>query len=254
MSRYGGSDAAAVLVNGYNLLSYVTSVSWKKAAVVTDITVLGDDWRRAGDSTLRESELALEGFYDDTVTSGINARALADYGLANVVTLMPDGNTLGLYFEGFRGPIEEAYERMIDLGELHKVGITYRGSQEVETGRIVKTLAAVTANGDTESSDLDGLASSASGGAGYIQMTAITLDTATNVVAKLRDSSDGITWADLGTFTARTAIGAERLAVAAAAATPDRYIAASWAWTGGAGAGSTATFMVGLHRAGTGQQ
>ncbi|MDP3908898.1 MAG: hypothetical protein Q8Q14_00765 [Gemmatimonadales bacterium] len=256
MSTYGSDNVAAVLVNGYDWLSYVQNVRWKKAAVLTDATVLGDPWRKNADSTVRESELSFEGFYDDAVTSAIDARAIADFGVANVVTLMADGNTLGLYFEGFRGPLEESYERMIDLGDLHKVGVQYSGSQEVESGRIVKALAAVTADGNSDASDIDGLAASADGCTGYLQLTAITLDTATNLIVTLRDSSDAASWAAItgGAFTARTAIGAQRIAVAAAADTPKQYISCGWTWTGGAGAGSTATFMAGLHRIGTAQQ
>lgn len=256
MAKYGSSDVASVLVNGYDWLSYLRNVKWKKGIVTEELTVLGDDWRHHGDTKLRESELSFEGFYDDTATSGIDARAIADFGAANVVTLLPDANTLGKYFEGFRGPLEESYDRMVDLAALHKVGVQYRGSQEVESGLIVKTLTAVTADGNSDATDIDGGASSALGCVGYLQMTALTLGTATNVAVTLRDSADAVTYAAVtggGAFTVRTAIGAQRLAVAAAAATPRRYISCAWAWTGGAGGGSTATFMVGLHRIGANQ-
>ena len=67
---------------------------------------------------------------------------------------------------------------------------------------------------------------------------------ATNIVVTIRDSPDDVTYANLLSFTALTAQGAERVTVAG---TIDRYTAAEWSWTGGA-SGSTATFMVGFAR------
>jgi hypothetical protein len=82
------------------------------------------------------------------------------------------------------------------------------------------------------------------GGAGYLQLTALTLGGYTNLACKVRHSQDDATYADLVTFTVRTAIGAERVAVAG---NVYRHLASSWAFTG-AGSNPSATFLIGFAR------
>jgi hypothetical protein len=88
------------------------------------------------------------------------------------------------------------------------------------------------------------LASTVNGGSGYLNATIVTVGGATNIVVTIRDSADDVTYANLLSFTALTALGAERVTVSG---TINRYTAAQWSWTGGASS-STATFMVGLAR------
>jgi hypothetical protein len=82
-------------------------------------------------------------------------------------------------------------------------------------------------------------ADSPNGAVGYLEVTAFS--GFTQIVIKLRDSTDNVTFADLITFTTVTAIGAERATVSG---TVDRYVAASWVKTGT----GSATFMVGIAR------
>lgn len=84
------------------------------------------------------------------------------------------------------------------------------------------------------------------GGVAYLQVTQLVLGGYTNWVVKVRHSVDNITFADLATFTVRTAIGAERLPVVAGTAV-NRYLATSVALTG-AGSGPSITCMVGFAR------
>lgn len=90
-------------------------------------------------------------------------------------------------------------------------------------------------------------ASSQSGGAIYAQITALTLDTATGFTLKLKDSADNVTFADKQVMTTQTSAPAGiRTAVSG---TIRRYTSMTWTFDGGAGAGSTATFITGLYRA-----
>jgi hypothetical protein len=89
-------------------------------------------------------------------------------------------------------------------------------------------------------------AKTVNGGTGYLQVTAITLGGYTNVIVKLRHSVDNITFVDLVTFTAKIAIGAERIALAAGTAV-NRYLSSSIAFTG-AGSGPSCTYLVGFSR------
>ena len=100
MSQFGSPHVDAVLVGGYNLVSYLTSIgSVRKAAVLEERTVLNDDWRKHGDTTLREYSMGpYEGWYDDTATSGIVARIDAELGTTAVVCELRNTNTIGKQF------------------------------------------------------------------------------------------------------------------------------------------------------------
>lgn len=87
---------------------------------------------------------------------------------------------------------------------------------------------------------------SSRGGNADLQMLALTLGGFTNSVIKVRHSIDNSTWTDLATFTARTAIGAERIVIPAGTLI-NRWTAISWAY-GGAGSGQTVTPFVALNR------
>lgn len=248
MSQYGSPHVDAVLVGGYNLVSYLTGIgSVRKAAVLEERTVLNDDWRKHGDTTLREYSMGpYEGWYDDTATSGIVARIDAELGTTAVICELRNTNTIGKQFVGMADAWFQDYERMITIGESHKVSVTFQGSASQDNGIILHALAAQTANFDTEgASSQDAGASSANGGAGYAQVTALTLGSATNLALFVRHSADDVTYANLVTFTVRTAIGAQCSIVTG---TVNRHLAAKGTWTGGAGGGSTATVFIGFAR------
>lgn len=248
MSRYGSPNVDAVLVGGYNLVAYLTSIgSVRKGAVLEERTALNDDWRKHGDTTLREYSMGpYEGWYDDTATTGILARIDAELGTTAVICELRDTNTIGKSFVGMADAWFENFERMITVGESHKVSVTFAGSAEQDNGIILHALSTETANFDTEgASSQDAGASSSAGGAGYVQLTELALDTATNLALFVRHSADDVTYANLVTFTPRTAIGAERKAVTG---TVNRHLAVKGTWTGGAGASSSATVMIGFAR------
>lgn len=90
-------------------------------------------------------------------------------------------------------------------------------------------------------------AKTTNGGSAYLACSALTLGGYTNFVVKVQHSVDAAVWVDLAAFTVLTAIGAERKVVAAGT-TVNRYLSAIWSY-GGAGAGNSATFMVGFSRA-----
>ena len=127
-----------------------------------------------------------------------------------------------------------------------KTRFSFEGTPDgaVEPGQIILAKAEQTADGDTESSSIDNTASSAGGGAGYLQVFDLDLDGADGLAVKVRDSADNITFSDLVSFTALTDDGAERVAAAGAV---DRYLAVSWDFTGSPGS-PTAEIFAGFAR------
>jgi hypothetical protein len=246
MSNYGSPSVGYFLIGGRNVLGTRTTITVKAEAPTRETTVLGDTWATHGWPGIKRGSLSQDGFFDDA-TGAINA-ALCDLeNTSQVMLLAHEGNVAGKKAWGFAGTFAATYDRGVDVGEFHKATATHTVSGAVEGPRILAALAARTTAGDTEASSIDNAALTSNGGAGYLGVTGITLGGYDNLIVKVRHSADNVTFADLLTFTAATAIGAERKTVAALT-TVNRYLAISWAWTG-AGAGQSATFTVAFARA-----
>lgn len=241
-----GSDDGFVLIDGYDLAGVSTDLEDSVEAMTEDEMGIGDSWPEPAYVGLKQWGLTQNGFYDDAANS-MNAALVSSTGAARVSCWGREGNTVGKKFTGAAGATQVDYRRVISRGALHKGNASYQGSGQVDEGVILHELSAETADGDTEGADsVDNGASSANGGAGYLQVTALSLGGHTNLTAKVRHSADDITYADLITFTAVTAApAAERKTVAG---TVNRYLATSWDFTG-AGSGPTGTFLIGFARA-----
>lgn len=245
MARHGSDDVAFVLIDGYDVRGYLTTLDESRQAGTEDTTVLGDAWGQNAATGVNRYELSQEGFYDDAA-GAVNAALVAGNGVARVVAFGFAGNAVGQPMTGVAGPLQAQYDRMVEVGALHKASAEYRASGAIEDGVIVHALGAeTTATGDTTAGPVDGAASSADGAALYLAITALALDGGTNVTITVEHSADDVTYTTLGTFAAATATGAERLVVAG---TVNRYLAVSWAFGGAAGAARSVTFMVGVCR------
>lgn len=245
MSKYGGPDVSFVQVGGYNLVAVLEQLRVKKFANLEDTRPLGGAWPTPEDIGTRGFELDYNGWYDDASDS-INASINSTVGSSAVVSIAPGGNTVGKPFIGCQGPFKADYERLLTLEGFHKAKATYRGNGRVDEGIVLQPRATKTADWDTEGAEShDNSASSASGGAAYLQVEALSLDTATGLVVKVRHSADDVTYADKATFTTvTTARTAERIAIAG---TINRYTAVSGDFTDTPGSPS-AVVSVGLAR------
>ena len=110
----------------------------------------------------------------------------------------------------------------------------------VEEGKVIEALTAQTANGN--SSSLDNSASSASGGSGYLQVTAKS-GTSPTMAVKVQHSADDSSFADLITFTTASDLTAERKTVSG---TVNRYLRVNRV-VGGSSSPSV-TYMVAFSR------
>lgn len=244
MSRYGSADVGFLLIGGYDVLSNTTDLEDNREALIEDTTVLGVAWEEAAAVGVKKYEISQKGFYDDATNKANDL--LITPGTSRVLAFAPAGNVLGRPFVG--SPLVQVdYQRMISRGALHKANASYLSEGPHDEGKILHTHKAETAaSGDTEGADSqDNLVSSANGGSGYLEVSALALGGYTDVTVKIRHSADDITYADLITFTVVTAAPtAERKTVAG---TVNRYLAHNWAF-GGAGAAQTITYFVGFAR------
>lgn len=241
MTRYGSPSVEVALFDGRSIIGTLAELEFDKEAVVEDVTVLGDDdeqWAAVG---LKRGSLRQRGFFDDAANS-VHDHLVALTQRTAVICL--EGNTFSKRFVGWAGAITTHYRRIATKGELHKAEGDYQVTGQVEEGIILAAHTAVTADPGTNPS-IDNGASSANGGSGYFELSALTLGGYTNFVAKVRHSTDNSVFVDLITFTAATsAPTGQRLTVAG---TVNRYTRAEWDFTG-AGSGQSATPFIGFGR------
>jgi hypothetical protein len=246
MAKRSSADVGFFLIGGRSVLGTRTKIDVKRKGGFEETTPLGVGAVTRAFGGLSDFELTQDGFFDDAADA-INDALVAAQGTTPVVCLGINGNVAGLKFDGFSAPLDVEYERVTDVGKLHKANGAYQGSGLAEKGVILHPHRTETTATNTEGAEsVDNAASSANGGAGYLQVETSVLGGFTNFVAKVRHSADDITYADLVTFTAVTvAPASERKTVTG---TVNRYLASSWSW-GGAGSGQSARFLVGFVRA-----
>lgn len=243
MTRYGSADVGFILFDGYDLLGISTELSLDVEALLEETTALGDAWQQMAPVGLRRWEASINGFYDDDWNRNVGA-FVGKTGLSRVGCLGIETNTFGRRFIGLAGAVELSVQRVASRGEMHKLNVDLRGSGAVEDGIVLHPQQGETAASGTGPVHDNG-ASTANGGAGYLQVTGLTLGGYTSVTIKVQHSADNVSWTDLVVFTNVTSVlVAERKAVSG---TINRYTRVSWAFNG-TGSGQSIGFMAGLAR------
>lgn len=245
MSKFGSDKVAFLLIDGYSVLGVTTDLTEDHTAKTEETTPLGSADETHGFTGLISAKMSQSGFFDDAAGSS-NDALVAGNGSLRVVCYGVEGNTIGKNFVGFAGALQTNYKRGMKVGELHKASAEYIGSGAKNEGKILHALGgAATATGNTQASSIDNGASSANGGAGYLELSDIALGGYTSFTVTLQDSADNVTFADIGSFTASTGsrIG-QRILLGG---TIRQYTACRWVFAG-AGSGQIAYFMAGIVR------
>jgi hypothetical protein len=245
MAKRSSADVGLYLIGGRNVLGVQTQINVKKSAKFEETTPLGASNVVRASVNLKDFTLTQTGFYDDGAGSA-NEALMSAPGTTPVVCLGISGNVAGRLFDGFSGPAVMDYERSVAVGAFHKATANFAGNGVAEEGVILHPLGTETVAGDTTgATSVDNAVSTAAGGAGYLQVPALTLGGYTNLAVKVRHSADDTTYADLVSFAAvTTAPASERKSVTG---TVNRHLASSWAFTG-TGTSPSATFFVGFAR------
>jgi hypothetical protein len=244
MAKFGSSSIAVLVADGVSLLPLkAKDIASEYEAMQDNTTGLGDSWPEHTPTGMQSAALSLgEAFYD-TDTAGVHDsfKDAADGRTARVLCYVLEGDTIGEPFVGHTGALSVKYGVMAKVGGLTKAKVEYLCSGAREEGIILQNTAVKTADWNTEgASSVDNGASTASGGSGYLQVSAYS--GFTNLIGKIRHSADDVTYADLLTFTTVTAIGAERVTVSG---TVNRHLAFDGNVTG---TGSVTVFA-GFYRA-----
>lgn len=189
---------------------------------------------------LAEVTIELEGYFDtDTVSPANTMEALFHNKISSgevfPVTFAPDGGgTTGDGVYVMNGFVQEyTIENTVD--EAAAVEATMRCSSALARGLIVErgTIArTATGNaGTTVGTDvLDNTSATTNGGIAVLQVFTVTGTTPSATIV-LQHSADNVTYATLGTFSAKTAVDGEYLTIAEGT-TVNRYLRASWTISG----------------------
>lgn len=250
MGRISVADVGLVLVGGYDVKSedcYELTVEYENVIEQTDGA--DDDapiWRDVG---MQKGEASMVGIFNDAALKN-NVMLKAGIG-GGARAAMFGVDVIGSRFFGIL--VQQVnFERQLSLGELTKAAASFHGTASGageggadHAGRVVHAHTQETADGDTESNSVDNTAASTVGGAGYLEVSELSLGGFDDVVIKLRHSVDDAVYTDLVSFTAVTAAPTSQRAEL-----PDaikRYVACSYAFTGAGGAHSV-TFAAGVVR------
>lgn len=248
MANYGWQDIDVLLVDGYNVQP-MTVIDLQLPKIMADIEELpgaGDQYATKLPTGTKKVDgpVVLRMPLDDAAGGSYAAFVTAAHVTNGVVCIGLRGNTAAANFYGFKAH-QLDYAQEPAPRQLTKVAATWEVNGQMHEGRIIRALASITADGDTESSPVDNAAASSGGGEAFVQIGSLSLDGHTNLAVKLRHSTDGVAWSDLVSFTAVTAArSGQQVAVSG---TINRYVAASWDFTG-AGTSPSATLFVGLKR------
>ena len=182
---------------------------------------------------LRDGRLGLEGLYDgnDQTADSIDKILAAALGGQPVLTYLPVGDTFGSYGQGFQA-VQTAYDVLTPGQALSKVTASFQSKTGWERGLIAHALANRSASGN--GTTLDNTLPTGNGFAAYLQVSAVT---GTGGTVGIYHSADNVTYVELQSFTASTAIGAQRIAVTG---TVLRYVRAQYTINGA----SSLTFQV----------
>lgn len=245
MGTYSSADVGFLLCGGYSLLGSVTEINDGVEAPLQEKHVLGDGWFKYGWPGIRKAHLTQSGFYDDAAGQ-VNAALVGSLGVSRVFAWCPEKNLLGAHFIGYEGALETKYDRIVNLGQYHKAAASYTPSGNVDRGRVLHIHEAETGP-DTGTAVNDG-ASSAVGGAGYLEVSALTLAGYTSAQVIIEHSASGSGgWTTLVSFTVVTAAPTAQRVAVASGSTINQYLRSSLSFVGSGGSPSI-TFMSGFAR------
>lgn len=221
------AQQARILYGSQAISSVVRSVQPTASRDMIEVTTLADTGK-AFIPGLTEWQLTVDGVFDNTTGAGSVLDQMTSP-LASATTvaasIAPSGFTAGnpvwlvpaktVTYE-VQAQVANAVEYSLALGAGSAPGI----------GISLADLAAVTATGTGGSQD--NTTSSTNGFLAHLHVTAVS-GTTPNLTAVVQHSSNGSTWATLGTFTAATAATSEFIT---GTGTVNRYVRISWTVTG----------------------
>jgi len=214
MSRYGSSSFSTFTVDGTSILAAkLQGVTHKVESITEPDYGLGDSAEAHTPVNMMKASLAQNGGFFDDAAGQMHALLKAGSTAERQIVFSVDGVT----FTGAFGTLVTSYEPIVSNGKLTKANAAYQITGAADSGVILQNAAQTI---DWNGASVDNAASSANGGVGYLQITALA--GITGVVIYIEDSPDDSVWTTLIAFTNVTAApAAQRIEVAG---TVDQYL------------------------------
>lgn len=203
---FGHGKNVDVYCNGYDLTTYLSSISTPATAGVAETSTF-----RATSKTfvagLKDATLSAEGFFDGSADA-VDEVLSAALGVAGSEWCWyPQGDAVGNYGYGLNA-IETAHETQSTIDDACKIAVAAQSSVGKERIRSLHALGAES-DSDWTGTAVDNGESTSNGGSAYLQVTAAT----GTVEVKIQHSSDNFVadTEDLVSFTAVTGRTSERV-------------------------------------------
>lgn len=209
------------LLDEYAPYSRFHTGSITRTKEVSESKGFGQSWRQRPVDSFRDGSLSLDGEFD--VASGLSQALLADLAEQTtpaILTLGVGGLAIGSLVDMGKMVLEDSKFSSFDKEGIIGLAAEFKSDDRIDVGVSLHALGAETATGNYTS--VDESAATAAGGVGHLHVTAVN---GSGIVVKIQDSSDDSTWTDLITFTAVSAVGAQRIELGSTA-TVKRYVRA----------------------------
>lgn len=197
-----------VFVSGFDLTQYFNSYSYNGSADTAETSTFGLT-SKTYIPGLKDATLTLEGLYESATNADVDLLNTAlGNATAQIVTIFPQGDTLGLDGLGFSG-FATNLSIPADLSQAVMISADLQSNVGFEAGYSLHALGAEVSTGNGTSHD--NLAATSNGAASYLHVTAFSGTDCTIVVA---DSADDSSFATIITHTEVTGANAkERVAI-----------------------------------------
>ena len=229
MTAFKHGRNAEALLGGKDISGYLNSADTNIDVDTAETTTFKKDWKThiVGDSA---GTIEMGGLYDPALTD-ITDNLGSDPGA--VLTVAPSGYTRG-DLARLVSVLSTKMSESSPVGGVVMFKWSVKADGPIGFGHILHALAEETSDGS--STYFDGGASSANGAIAHLHVT--STDDDLDVIVE--DSADHSSWSTIGTFTTKSAAGAERLVITG---TVQRYLRVSFTL-----AGVSSTFSVSLAR------
>jgi hypothetical protein len=204
----------SVVVDGFNLSPFLNRASIDKMKTLIDTTVFQPDTTAPTKSRIAaegDGKIGIGGFWDGTVTTGIDARAEAQLDGGQVaMTLGVNGTAIGTGNRAYLAMLRQStYKTDSSLGTAVFFSLDAQtDGTGIRAGYFLHGLTSEAAAFAGTTVDWGVSSTSSNGFIANLHVTALT--GTPNLAAKLQDSTDGSTWVDVtgGAFaTANTVAG-----------------------------------------------
>lgn len=224
------------LFNGYDFTAFLNQFSVPMKGKAAKATTFGKTAQVYLPGAPQSAEFSNGGFFSGTAGE---ANAVLRAALRGIViyTLCPTGNVDGSVSYGFKA-VDTKHSKSSDLTNAVPIGVG--GVSKVGGERCITLHALAAQSTDDQGDGIDNTVETTAGGAGYLQMTAVSGACAITIEHSDDDAATD-PYTAIVTFDSMSAIGAQRVAVPKGT-TIKQWVRAAW------NVGTSATFYVGLCR------